>query len=198
MFTGIIEELGAVRQVRPLQDGSELTIAASWSAELKVGDSVAVNGACLTVIDHDDESFRVQAGFETLRRTNIGRLRPNDRVNLERALRVGDRLGGHFVSGHVDTTAVIVSRESRGEFESFWFHLPSEWTRQMVPKGSVAVDGISLTLVDVTSDRFSVMLIPHTLAVTTLGLKAPHDIVNIETDLLAKYVQRQLNAQDMP
>jgi riboflavin synthase len=157
-----------------------------------------VNGACLTVIDHDDESFRVQAGFETLRRTNIGRLRPNDRVNLERALRVGDRLGGHFVSGHVDTTAVIVSRESRGEFESFWFHLPSEWTRQMVPKGSVAVDGISLTLVDVTSDRFSVMLIPHTLAVTTLGLKAPHDIVNIETDLLAKYVQRQLNAQDTP
>jgi riboflavin synthase len=198
MFTGIIEELGAVRQVRPLQDGSELTIGASWSAELKVGDSVAVNGACLTVIDHDDESFRVQAGFETLRRTNIGRLRPNDRVNLERALRVGDRLGGHFVSGHVDTTAVIVSRESRGEFESFWFHLPSEWTRQMVPKGSVAVDGISLTLVDVTSDRFSVMLIPHTLAVTTLGLKAPHDIVNIETDLLAKYVQRQLNAQDTP
>lgn len=198
MFTGIIEELGAVRQVRPLQEGSELTIGASWSAELKVGDSVAVNGACLTVIDHDDESFRVQAGFETLRRTNIGRLRPNDRVNLERALRVGDRLGGHFVSGHVDTTAVIVSRESRGEFESFWFHLPREWTRQMVPKGSVAVDGISLTLVDVTSDRFSVMLIPHTLAVTTLGLKAPHDIVNIETDLLAKYVQRQLNAQDMP
>jgi len=113
-------------------------------------------------------------------------------VNLERALKFGDRLGGHLVSGHVDCVGRIASRETRGEFESIRFSCPAEWTRQMVPKGSICVDGISLTLVDVMSDGFSVMLIPHTLTVTSLGLKRAGDIVNLETDLLAKYVQKQL------
>lgn len=193
MFTGIIEELGEVRRIVPLTDGAELCLAASWSGNLALGESVAVNGTCLTVIQRDGETFNVQAGFETLRRTNLGQLRPGDRVNLERALRVGDRLGGHFVSGHVDTTATISRRERRGEFEWIEFRLAAEWTRQMVPKGSIAVDGISLTLVDILADGFTVMLIPHTLAVTTLGLKRVGDTVNIETDLLAKYVQKQVS-----
>lgn len=193
MFTGIIEELGEVRQIVPLMDGSELCLAASWSGDLSLGESVAVNGACLTVIRHDARTFTVQAGFETLRRTNLGQLQPGDRINLERALRVGDRLGGHFVSGHVDTTATISRREPHGDFDWIEFQLAPEWTRQMVPKGSIAVDGISLTLVDVLADRFTVMLIPHTLAVTTLGFKKIGDAVNIETDVLAKYVQKQLS-----
>lgn len=193
MFTGIIEELGQVRDVQPLADGTELRLHSTWSGELALGESVAINGACLTVVRRDDDTFTVQAGFETLRRTNLGRLRQADRVNLERAVRVGDRLGGHFVSGHVDTTATITRREPRGEFEFVEFRLAPEWTRQMVPKGSIAVDGISLTLVDVLPDGFTIMLIPHTLAVTTLGLKSIGDTVNIETDILAKYVQKQLS-----
>jgi riboflavin synthase len=192
MFTGLIESLGAVRRVEPLGDGLEFTIATSFASEFTVGESIAVNGACLTAIAHDAESFRVQAGFETLARTNLGELRDGHRVNLERALRFGDRLGGHLVTGHVDCMGSIRSRERRGEFELIWFNCPAEWTRQMVPKGSIAVDGISLTLVDVTNDGFSVMLIPHTLGATTLGFKKLGDGVNLETDLLAKYVQKQL------
>ena len=128
-----------------------------------------MNGACLTVVGRDGESCRFQAGFETLQKTNLGELRVGDRVNLERALKFGDRLGGHLVTGHVDVVGRIAERTTRGDFELIWFSVPPEWTMQMVPKGSIAVDGISLTLVDVTADRFSVMLIPHTLAVTTLG-----------------------------
>ncbi len=192
MFTGLIESLATVRRVESLGDGVELTIATNFANELTIGESIAVNGACLTVVARDAEVFCVQAGFETMKRINLAELRDGDRVNLERALRFGDRLGGHLVSGHVDCMGSIRSREQRGEFELIWFNCPPEWTRQMVPKGSIAVDGISLTLVDVTSDGFSVMLIPHTLTVTTLGLKKPADRVNLETDLLAKYVQKQL------
>jgi riboflavin synthase len=192
MFTGIVEQLAEIRAVTPMVDGREYAIATMFAAELKIGESIAVNGACLTAIACDAGSFRVQAGFETLLRTNLGELHTGDRANLERALRFGDRLGGHLISGHVDCIGSIRSREQRGEFELIWFSCPPEWTRQMVPKGSIAVDGISLTLVDVTADGFSVMLIPHTLSVTTLGFKKPGDTVNLETDLLAKYVQKQL------
>jgi riboflavin synthase len=192
MFTGIIETLGEIHTVTPMADGSELTILASFAAELALGESVAVNGACLTVVDCDRESCRFQVGFETLQKTNLGELRPNDRVNLERTLKFGDRLGGHLVTGHIDAVGRIAKRTNRGDFELIWFSVPSEWTAQMVPKGSIAVDGISLTLVEVTADRFSMMLIPHTLAVTTLGIKKVGDSVNLETDLLAKYVQKQL------
>jgi riboflavin synthase len=192
MFTGLIESLSAVRRVESLDDGVELTISADLANELAIGESIAVNGACLTVVAKDADSFRVQAGFETLARTNLGELHDGDRVNLERALRFGDRLGGHLVTGHVDCLGSIRSRERRGEFELISFACPPEWTRQMVPKGSITVDGISLTLVDATNDGFSVMLIPHTLGVTTLGFKKPGDSINLETDLLAKYVQKQL------
>lgn len=198
MFTGLVEALSPVRAVAPLADGAELTIEAPFVQELTLGESIAVNGACLTVVQTEGNAFRVQAGFETLQRTNLGELRSGGRVNLERALRVGDRLGGHLVSGHVDCIGRIQSREPRGEFELIWFSCEPLWTRQMVPKGSICVDGISLTLVDVTEDSFSVMLIPHTLAVTTLGFKQPGDTVNLETDLLAKYVQKQLGGLVRP
>lgn len=175
-----------------MADGCELTIGASFASELAIGESVAVNGACLTVVQRDGESCRFQAGFETLARTNLGEIQVGDRINLERSLKFGDRLGGHLVTGHVDAVGQIAERRRRGEFESIWFSCPMELTRQMVPKGSIAIDGISLTLVDVAAERFSVMLIPHTLAVTTLGSKRVGDSVNLETDLLAKYVQKQL------
>jgi riboflavin synthase len=159
---------------------------------LEPGESVAVNGCCLTVVAAAGGRFEVQAGPETLARTNLGGRRPGDCVNLERALRVGDRLGGHFVQGHVDTTATLHERRREGEWEFLAFAIDPAWTPLLVPKGSIAVDGVSLTLVEVTPEGFSVMLIPHTLAVTTLGLIQPGDRVNIETDILAKHVQKLL------
>jgi riboflavin synthase len=152
---------------------------------------VAVNGACLTILGLDD-GLAFQAGPETLAKTNLGELKPGDRVNLERSLRLGDRLGGHLVQGHVDGVGRVASRRREGEWELIWFSCPPALAEQMVPKGSVAVDGISLTLVDVTADGFSVALIPHTLAVTTLGFKPAGAFVNLETDLLAKYVWKCL------
>jgi riboflavin synthase len=153
---------------------------------------VAVNGACLTVVACDAATFSFEVGPETLRLTNLGELRAGDRVNLERSLRVGDRLGGHFVQGHVDGLGRIEERSARGEYETVWFSCPEALAAQMVRKGSVAVAGVSLTLVDVERHRFSVMLIPHTLAHTTLGFKRPGAAVNLETDLLAKYVFQAL------
>jgi riboflavin synthase len=192
MFTGLVESLGEVKEVRPDGDGRDLIIAAPMAPELAIGESVAVNGACLTVVARDSNTFRFQAGPETLRRTNLGELRPGDRVNLERSVRLSDRLGGHLVQGHVDGLGSIASRERQGEWETIWFACPPALARQMVSKGSVAVDGISLTIVDVNTDRFSVALIPHTLAVTTLGFKPVGASVNLETDLIAKYVARLL------
>lgn len=195
MFTGLVEVLGTIGAVKADGGGGRgLVVAApTLAAELVVGDSVAVNGACLTVVAHDADTCRFQAGPETLRRTNLGELAAGDRVNLERALRLSDRLGGHLVQGHVDGLGHIAERRRQGDWELFWFSCPAELTRQLVTKGSVAVDGVSLTVVDVAADRFSVALIPHTLARTTLGLKQPGSAVNIETDLLAKYVWKCLH-----
>src|SRR5262245_43233804 len=193
MFTGLVEALGTVRRVEADGAGKHLVIAAPLASELAIGESVAVNGVCLTVVERDAETFRFQAGPETLHRTNLGELTAGDRVNLERALRLSDRLGGHLVQGHIDGVGRIASREQQGEWETVWFRCPAELAAQMVSKGSVAVDGISLTVVDVTADGFSVALIPHTLKMTTLGFKAPGAAVNLETDLLAKYVFRQLS-----
>jgi riboflavin synthase len=192
MFTGLVEALAPVERIEAEGDGRALVLAAPFAAELAPGESVAVNGACLTVVAHDGRTCRFQAGPETLRRTNLGELRPGERVNLERALRVGDRLGGHLVQGHVDGLGRIASRRRQGEWEVVWFSCPAELAAQMVPKGSVTVDGVSLTVVDVTADGFSVALIPHTLAQTTLGFKAPGASVNLETDVLAKYVWKCL------
>lgn len=193
MFTGITEVLGTIRRVESDGDGRTLTIAVpSWADELTLGESVAVNGVCLTVVAHDAETCTFQAGPETLQRTNLGELSSGSRVNLERALRLGDRLGGHWVQGHVDGLGRMDERVRQGAWDFLWFSCPAALAEQMVPKGSVTVDGISLTLVDVAADRFRVALIPHTLAVTTLGFKQPGATVNLETDILAKYVWKCL------
>ena len=198
MFTGLVEVLGRVEQAIAEGPGRRLILRWPGLAEpLTVGESVAVNGCCLTVIEAQGERFTVQAGPETLLRTNLGDLCAGSPVNLERALRVSDRLGGHFVQGHVDCTATLVERRPEGEWDFLEFRLDSTWTALMVEKGSVAVDGVSLTIVALKPDEFSVMLIPHTLTVTTLGSLQVGDRVNIETDLLAKHV-RQLLSRGSP
>jgi riboflavin synthase len=191
VFTGLVEVLGRVERVD--EEGPGRRLALAWpglDAPLAIGESVAVNGCCLTVVAAEGERFDVQAGPETLLRTNLGAKAAGDLVNFERSLRVGDRLGGHFVQGHVDTTAVLRERRRDGDWEFLAFAIDPRWTPLMVPKGSIAVDGVSLTLVDVGPDDFSVMLIPHTLAVTTLGTLAPGDRVNIETDMIARHVAK--------
>ncbi len=193
MFTGLVEALGSVTALAAAGAGRELTVRAPQVAgELALGESVAVNGACLTVVARDEHTFRFEVGPETLARTNLGELKAGDRVNLERSLRVSDRLGGHLVQGHIDGVGQVAERLTEGEWVKVWFRCPPGLAAQMVPKGSVAVDGVSLTLVDVGPDRFSVALIPHTLANTTLGLKGPGAAVNLETDLLGKYVWKFL------
>jgi riboflavin synthase len=190
MFTGLIESLGTVRRVDIVSAGRRLMIADPIGPDLKIGESVAVNGACLTVVAIHGEQFEFEVGPETLVKTNLGQLAAGDSVNLERSLRVGDRLGGHFVQGHVDAVGTVERRERNGDWEDVWFRYPAELTRLMVPKGSIAVDGVSLTLVNVEADRFSVMLVPHTQAMTTLGFKQPGDLVNLEADMLAKHVAK--------
>ena len=197
MFTGLVEEKGSVVSIDPINNGNaiKVTIAANVvHTDAAIGDSIAINGCCLTVVEIGGNQLSFEAGTETLSRTNLGDLQPSSPVNLERALAVGQRMGGHYVSGHIDTLATVDERNEDGDWAEFWFRLPAEWTRQMANKGSVAIDGISLTLVEVQAERFSVALIPHTLAATTLGDRNCGDSVNIETDLLAKYVQQQLTA----
>jgi len=189
MFTGLVEALGTVRGVEVDGPARHLVITEpGLAADLAVGDSIAVNGTCLTVVERSAASFRCQAGPETLHRTNLGDLGPGDRVNLERPLRLGDRLDGHLVQGHVDGIGRVAERLRQGDWELVWFTCPQDLSAQMVAKGSVAVDGVSLTVVEVGAGRFSVALIPHTLAVTTLGFKQPGATVNLETDLFAKYI----------
>ena len=189
MFTGLVETLGTVKSVREEGPGRRLTIAAPMLVGgTKLGDSIAVNGCCLTVVELTADGFAFEAGPETLRLTNLGELQADNRVNLERSMQLGDRLGGHLVTGHVDGLGHIVRRQREGDWEFVWFSSAPALAEQMVPKGSVTVDGISLTLVEVKTDGFSVALIPHTLDVTTLGFKDVGASVNLETDLLAKYV----------
>jgi riboflavin synthase len=194
MFTGIVAALGQVERVVEEGAGRRLILAWAHLAEpFQIGESVAVNGCCMTVVSAGDDWFEVQAGPETLLRTNLGRMVAGNPVNLERSLRAGDRIGGHFVQGHIDTTASLRERRALSEWEFLYFDIDPNWTPLMVPKGSIAVDGVSLTLVDVSASTFSVMLIPHTLSVTTLGLIARGDLVNIEVDILAKHVQRLIS-----
>ena len=193
MFTGLVEEKGLIKQVVTNDGAADLIVEANIvSKDVAMGDSIAINGCCLTVVAIDGKSLTFQAGTETLSRTNLGELESGSHVNLERSLMVGQRMGGHYVSGHVDGLGVVDQRNDDGPWAEFWFKVPIELTRQMASKGSVTVDGISLTLVGVEAERFSVALIPHTLEVTTLGDRMVGDTVNIETDLLAKYVQQQM------
>lgn len=195
MFTGLVEEKGVVEFVRP--EGSACRIGISTQLvhqDVSMGDSICVNGCCLTVVAIDGNRLEFDAGSETLSRTNLGDLVAGSPVNLERSLKPSDRLGGHYVSGHVDALGTVRKRTDDGQWSEFWFDVPAELTRQMASKGSITVDGISLTLVEVDENGFSVALVPHTLEVTTLGDKQAGAHVNIETDVLAKYVQRQLLA----
>lgn len=195
MFTGLVETLGTVVELLGQAPGCRLRIdAGSVAADASIGDSIAVNGCCLTVVERADSRLDFEAGEETLSRTNLGSLRAGSRVNLERSLGAGDRLGGHYVTGHVDGLGRLLRREEDPPWARLWFTVPTPLTAQMASKGSITVDGVSLTLVEVTSDSFSVALIPHTLSVTTLGQLREGDPVNIETDVLAKYVERQLQA----
>jgi riboflavin synthase len=197
MFTGLIETRAAVDAVADEHPGRRLVVcSALLAADARVGDSIAVSGCCLTVVRVDGDKLVFQAGPETLAKTTLGELQAGSSVNLERSLRVGQALGGHFVTGHVDEVGWLDRRHDQGDWSMFVFRATPRLTRQMAPKGSVAVDGISLTLVDVEADRFSVALIPHTLAVTTLGSLEPGSRVNLETDLLAKYVEKQLAARE--
>jgi riboflavin synthase len=191
MFTGLVEALGEVEFTAEEAAGRRLRILWPGLAEpFAMGESIAVNGCCLTVVAIDENRFEAQAGPETLARTNLGAAKPGDPVNLERSLRVGDRLGGHFVQGHVDATAVLTERRTEGEWEFLAFRIDPRWTPLMVEKGSIAVDGVSLTLMEVGDDSFSVMLIPHTLAITTMGRRALGERVNVETDMLARHVNK--------
>jgi riboflavin synthase len=199
MFTGLVESLGTVRSV--VSDGAGTLLAVEElliAKDLPLGASVAVNGVCLTVVAGDERSFSFQAGPETLKLTNLGELQAGMKVNLERSLRLGDRLGGHIVQGHVDGVGRIDKRCPEGGWEYVWFTCAPELTKQMIRKGSITIDGVSLTLVDVEQGRFSVALIPHTLAITTLGLKQAGDTVNLETDLFAKYVFKCVEQMALP
>ena len=193
MFTGIIEETGRIRQISRGSKSVKLNIEASLVLEdSKVGDSISTNGICLTVVEMDSRSFSVDVMAETLRRSSLNNLTTGSPVNLERALRLSDRLGGHLLSGHVDGLGFI--REITDEDIARVFHIEttSELLRYIVPKGSIAIDGISLTVVDVDEKSFSVSIIPHTATVTTLLDKQPGNTVNLETDMIAKYAEKLL------
>jgi riboflavin synthase len=198
MFTGIVEELGRVRRVTPNEGGARLVIdARAVLDDAALGASIAVNGCCLTVTDFDAGSFAADAVIETLARTNLGDLGPGDPVNLERPLRLADRLGGHLVQGHVDATGVVRDRAPQPDGSTMvTIEAPDPVLRYVVHKGSITVDGVSLTIARCADDAFAVALIPHTLAVTTLGASAPGTRVNLEVDLIAKYVERLLPTRE--
>ncbi|MBB5959087.1 riboflavin synthase [Saccharothrix tamanrassetensis] len=191
MFTGIVEELGEVVAVADLPDAARVTIAGPLvTSDAKHGDSIAVNGVCLTVVDVVGGTFTADVMRETLVRSSLAKVGRGDRVNLERAAAVGQRLGGHIVQGHVDGTGTVLAREKAAHWEVVHIGLPPRLARYVVEKGSITVDGVSLTVVSVTEDRFDVSLIPTTLELTTLGRRTPGDLVNLEVDVLAKYVER--------
>ncbi|AFM41890.1 riboflavin synthase alpha chain [Desulfosporosinus acidiphilus SJ4] len=199
MFTGIVEELGIVRTLRLLPDSGQLTLQGKKVLEgTQVGDSIAVNGVCLTVIHQNQNEFTVDVMAETLAKTNLGELKNGSHVNLERALQLQTRLGGHLVSGHVDGVGSIRRTTPWGIAQLLEISAPSTLLSFILPKGSIAIDGISLTVIDVEDDYFTVSLIPHTFKETTLGIKKIGATVNLETDLIGKYVARFMGLQKTP
>jgi riboflavin synthase len=193
LFTGLVEYVLTVAEVVPEGPARRITLVAPTLSP-QIGDSIAINGCCLTVISIDGDRVAFQAGEETLNKTGLGRLRTGSQVNIERSLQVGDRLGGHWLTGHVDATISLLNRIDDPPWAFLQFQLPSHLARQVAAKGSVAIDGVSLTVVNVDDLSFSVALIPHTLEVTTLGKLKVGDSVNLETDVLAKYVQRAMDS----
>ena len=193
MFTGIIEETGTLRNIEGLGDEKRLTVECTKViGGINDGDSVAVNGACLTVTSHGRDFFTAHAGTETLSRTTLGSLKTGGKINLERAMQIGDRFDGHIVLGHVDCIGVITKFEKTGEGKEMWVEIPAEYIGYVAPKGSIALDGISLTSVRIEGNAFSVALIPFTIEHTTLGTKKEGDSLNIEVDVIARYIRRFL------
>jgi len=193
VFSGIIEDLGTVQSLKPSDKGMLITLRTALPvARIKLGDSIAVNGACLTVIEKARGTIAMEVSAETLRRTVLGKLNLGDRVNLERSLTLGTLLNGHLVSGHVGGVGKIVSIKPEGDSRLYVFEAPTSEARYLVEKGSVAVDGISLTVFSIRGRRFTCAIIPHTLKMTTLGVKGVGSAVNIESDMLGKYVEKFL------
>jgi len=188
VFTGIVEELGEVTAVEQVPNAARLSVHGPLvTSDAKHGDSIAVSGVCLTVVDVAGTEFTVDVVHETLQRSSLAKINVGDKVNLERATAVGDRLGGHIMQGHVDGTGVYLSRDPQGLTR---FALPPALARYVVEKGSIAVDGVSLTVAGIGEDQFSIALIPTTLELTTLGRAEPGDLVNLEVDVVAKYVEK--------
>lgn len=191
MFTGLVEERGTVVRIDELSDSVRMTVSGPLvTSDARHGDSIAVNGVCLTVVGQEADSFTADVMRETLSRSSLGALTAGDAVNLERAARLDARIGGHLVQGHVDGTAEVLSISPSDNWTLLRFSLPNELARYVVEKGSITVDGVSLTVVEAGDDYFSVSLIPETLSATTLGSRAVGDLVNLEVDAIAKYVER--------
>jgi riboflavin synthase len=197
VFTGLVEGVGKVVEVSPRRGSSRIGIASPFpAAELRDGDSVSVDGVCLTVSERRRDRFFADVVAETLACSTLGKLRSGDHVNLERSMRMGDRLGGHIVSGHVDDTVEVQRVQKRGNDCRLRLGLPAELARYVAPKGSVTLQGVSLTVASLDSTSFEIALVPHTLDQTTLGGLRPGDRLNLEVDLLARYLERLLNRQD--
>lgn len=198
MFTGIIQGKGRVVLVQKQSSGLTLKISTDLDlSSLKIGDSIAVDGVCLTVVELAGQTFLVEVSPETRQRTTLAMIKAGQEVNLEMPLRMSDPLGGHFVAGHVDGTGEIVAIIPEGNSQRFFFRTSPEITKYLIPKGSVAIDGISLTIVDCQKEKFSVVVIPHTAAKTTLGKKKVGDQVNLEVDLIAKYIEKFMHRQEV-
>jgi len=196
MFTGLVQTTGTIFRAEDVGSGRRILIKSHKLPQtVSVGDSIAVNGCCLTVVEIEDDLLTFEAGPETLSCTTCSGWNADDRVNLECSLCVGDLLGGHFVTGHIDGVGELHLREDDQEWSICSFRVPNALTTQMISKGSIAVDGVSLTLVEVQSEHFTVQLIPHTLTQTNLGDLSPGGKVNIETDILAKYVQKSIHSE---
>lgn len=197
MFTGLILEMGELTSLKRRSGGAVLTLKADRIATAAApGDSIAINGVCLTVVAKNNKELAFDLSDETLGATNLGRLKPGDRINLESSLTPDSKMGGHFVTGHVDSAGKIRSRETSGDMLKFEIEAPPDVLHFLVKKGSVAVDGISLTVVDILKDGFTLIIIPHTARLTTFGFKGPGDTVNLETDILGKYVAKFMNREE--
>lgn len=195
MFTGLVENTGRLTSLKKMQGGMKLVLQTETVMDVQIGESISVNGICLTVIECNRE-IAFQVSPETLKSTNLGELQVNDRVNLERALRLSDRLGGHIVTGHVDGVGTMIDKRPAGEYTFFTFEAPPEILQYTVHKGSIAVDGISLTVTGLDRRSFSVAIIPHTFSATNIGEKKIGDRVNLEADIIGKYVEKFLRRDD--
>lgn len=189
MYSGIVEGIGAVKQIETLKCGKHICIIPDFDfSDLKIGDSIAVNGTCLTITQINQREFHADIVQETLNKTNLGNLKAHDPINLERCMRVGDRIGGHFIKGHVDSVSEIIKLEKHGVSTWLTIAMPKKWHLSLVPKGSIAIDGMSITIVDVTKEFFTVTLIPHTITHTIAQFYQVGSLLNLEIDVLAKQI----------